>query len=203
MEIRLFGNMKSQNFKKTIFIIFLIIIAILERLWFDLGPNVELITTAAILTTIILGKQFGMIVPLFILGITDIFLGNNPIMLFTWSAFILEVLMINYIVKKISFQKRKLFTKLFSSMAIGGGASIWFYLWTNFGVWLMNSWGMYPRNLLGLISCYIAGLPFLKLNLFSNLLFVPFVFLIWDLVNTNIISNFSRFFHSYSKRLKI
>jgi len=40
-------------------------------------------------------------------------------------------------------------------------------------VWLLDSWNMYPDDLSGLMMSYVGGLPFLKLQLFSTLLFVP------------------------------
>ena len=71
-------------------------------------------------------------------------------------------------------------------MIIGTGlgiiASLWFYLWTNFGVWALDSFGMYPKTLLGLIDAYILGLPFFKNNLIGNLLFVPISLTIVELI---------------------
>ena len=57
---------------------------------------------------------------------------------------------------------------------------VFFYLFTNFGWWL--TFEMYPLTLQGLIECYIAGLPFLKNQLFSSLIFVPAFALIFSLV---------------------
>jgi hypothetical protein len=71
---------------------------------------------------------------------------------------------------------RMTFKKIF--FATGGGvvASIWFYLWTNFGVWFLDSFGMYPKTFNGLVTCYINGIPFFKNQLFSNLIIIPLVF---------------------------
>jgi len=52
-------------------------------------------------------------------------------------------------------------------------SSIFFYLWTNFGVWYQ---GWYPPTLSGLAESYVMGLPFLKFNLVGNLIFVPLGF---------------------------
>ena len=49
------------------------------------------------------------------------------------------------------------------------GASLLFYVMTNLETWIM--WGMYPRSAAGLLSCYVAALPFFKWTLASNLLF--------------------------------
>ncbi len=52
-------------------------------------------------------------------------------------------------------------------------SSVFFFLYTNFGWWLMTN--MYPHTWDGLIQCYIMGLPFFKNNLIGNLIFVPMV----------------------------
>lgn len=57
------------------------------------------------------------------------------------------------------------------AFAFGIASSFFFYLYTNFGVWL-EGWG-YPRDLGGLIDCYIKGLPFLERQLRGNLVLVP------------------------------
>lgn len=66
--------------------------------------------------------------------------------------------------------------RILQATGLGVGASLWFYLWTNFGVWLLDSWGMYPKTLAGLLESYWYGLPFLKLNLLGNFIFVPLSF---------------------------
>ena len=57
----------------------------------------------------------------------------------------------------------------------GIGGSLFFYLWTNFGVWFLDSWGMYSKDLGGLVYCYMNGLPFLKNSLKSSVILVPFI----------------------------
>jgi len=39
-------------------------------------------------------------------------------------------------------------------------ASTLFFVVTNFGVWMATS--LYPKTLAGLLSCYVAGLPYLR-----------------------------------------
>ena len=51
--------------------------------------------------------------------------------------------------------------------------TVLFWLWTNFGVWLM---GYYSHTLAGLGACYIAALPFLRNALVGNLVWM---FVIW------------------------
>ena len=48
------------------------------------------------------------------------------------------------------------------------GSSLGFWIWTNFGVWLAGG-PMYARSFEGLISCYMAALPFLRNALVGDL----------------------------------
>ena len=144
---------------KNLFIsLVLITIAIGERLWFDLGPNVELVMTASVLASIYLGRRWGVGVALVSLMISDFFLGNSLIMIFTWSAFAL-----------IAFGGKMIKGPL---MGAGYGlvGALFFYFYTNFGVWLIGN--LYPHTFSGLINCYMMGLPFLRLQAVGSMVFL-------------------------------
>jgi hypothetical protein len=128
--------------------------------------NVEPITFATLLAGALLGGGWGLFVPLSIVAITDIFLGNSPILYFTWSAWA-TIGLSGLILRK---SKKEKFSFGFKMTALGIGASLFFYLWTNFGVWLLGD--LYPKTFEGLVLCYIMGLPFLKLNLLGNLVII-------------------------------
>ena len=63
--------------------------------------------------------------------------------------------------------------KGFSALRIGAAsltASVSFFLISNFAVWMV--WrDMYPKSFTGLITCYVAGLPFFRAEVVSDLLF--------------------------------
>lgn len=181
---------------KQIILLTLLLMATLERVVFDLGPNVELVTLVMLLTSFYFGKReaFGLV--LGVMLISDLFLGNTNIFIFTWSGFLLPAMVIPYLAMKL----RKM-NRVVVGTGVGVGANLFFYAWTNFGVWLLDSWGMYSKDLLGLIQCYVNGLPFLKLQLTSTLLFVPigigiFELAVWynrahvRLAKSNFISSF-------------
>ena len=62
------------------------------------------------------------------------------------------------------------------SKTFGGivGSSGIFFLVSNFGVWASS--GMYSKNIAGLISCYIAGIPFMNNTIISDFLFTTVLF---------------------------
>lgn len=65
--------------------------------------------------------------------------------------------------------------------AAAGLASGFFFLVTNFAVWLQG--GMYPMTGTGLVACYTAALPFWGNQLLGDLILTPVFFAVWDLVD--------------------
>ncbi len=67
--------------------------------------------------------------------------------------------------------------------AVKGGAvllsSLLFFVITNFAVWYQS--GMYPMNFEGLVSCFIAGIPFLSNTISGTLVFSVVLFGGWAL----------------------
>ena len=159
--------MVLKDKKKFILAFFVIIFGTALRIFLNkiVGiPNFEAITSLSLLTGSFFGAPYSIFIPLLTIFLSDIYFGNSIIYFFTWSAFILTGLLGSYL-------KRR--SKNYSSKIIGMGifAVFFFYLWTNFGWWLVA--GMYPMTLQGLTQCYIAALPFLKNQLFSIFIFVP------------------------------
>jgi hypothetical protein len=75
--------------------------------------------------------------------------------------------------------------KGFSVVRIGAAsltASVSFFLISNFAVWMV--WrDMYPKTVNGLMACYVAGLPFFRTAVASDLLFTAAFFGIGYLVS--------------------
>lgn len=162
--------------KKKLLITFLLVSAALgERLFFDLGPNVELVTTATLLAAVYFGSPYAFLVPFTVMVVSDVVLGNTAIFLFTWSAYLI-IGISGLLLRGTGFKGLKL---VGAAGVQALASSFFFYLWTNFGVWLQ---GWYPPTLAGLAQSYWRGLPFLKLNLLSNLLLVPTAFSLGELI---------------------
>ena len=139
-----------------------------------MGPNIEFVTTATLLAASYLGGKWVVIVPLAIMMMTDLFIGTTNIFIFTWSGF----LFIGYLSSLSNLSDLSRWRRILGATGIGVIASLWFYLWTNFGVWMLDSWGMYPKTIAGLIDAYILALPFFKYNLMGNIVFIPVSFFI-------------------------
>ena len=154
-------------------------------------PNLEIITVLALISGIYLGGVYAVAVPLSIIFLSDLVIGNTYIFIFTWTAFAAIGLFGCFFKKKTchscedgnpvkaenwklekKYNQRKdyeLGTK--NSIVLALLSSIFFYLCTNFGWWLMS--GMYEYSLSGLARCYWMAIPFFRNNLVGNLIFVP------------------------------
>lgn len=60
-------------------------------------------------------------------------------------------------------------------------AAVTFFLASNFAVWAV--WNMYPKTLSGLAAAYVAGLPYFRNEIASDLFFTAVMFGIGALVN--------------------
>lgn len=159
--------MNKLNSKKLIFAVVLIAFGVIGRYLLLDVPNVETMTATALLAGALLGGGYVLIVPLAAVAIFDLFYGNSSILFFTWSAWAI----IGFLGLVLKGRTKNAFKFSAGMTGMGLTASLLFYFWTNFGVWIMGSW--YPRTADGLLTCYLAGLPFLKWQLIGNLIVVP------------------------------
>jgi hypothetical protein len=175
---------KKEEIKKLTKVWILIIFGILFRTAWHIGPNIEFVTCATLLASWYLDRKWSVIIPLTIMIISDLILGNSKIFIFTWSAYIIIALMSSNIAGRIRLSKHgsKMRELLVKYTALGAGGSIWFFIWTNFGVWLLDSWGMYPKTIYGLMNAYIMGIPFFRYNLLSNIIIVPVSFIVVEMI---------------------
>lgn len=155
---------------KKFLLLLVFVFAILERVFYDLGPNVELVTLAALIGGAYLRPQRGFLFTFLIMAVTDILIGNTSIFLFTWSGMGFAAIVSGVVLPRY---KENLLKFVGVSCGLGVSSVLVFYLWTNFGVWITDSWGMYSNDLVGLSASYINGLPFLRLSLMSVILTVP------------------------------
>ena len=132
----------------------------------------------SLISGLLLGGYFTFIIPISVMVITDLVIGNNWILLFTWSGFAILGL-IGYILKT---KKSLTIRHVPRILGAGIGGILLYDLWTNFGTWLGGpSWG-YTYTWEGLALCYTKALPFMFWHLLSTtiamaLVIVPLVYL--------------------------
>jgi hypothetical protein len=162
--------MKKINFLSAIFLILIGVVGRFVLIDFVSIPNFEIITALTLISAVFLGRIWAFVVPLSIIAITDAAIGNGSVLLFTWSAFAM-IGALGMLYKNAKPQAMKARFEILGLTGMGIVSSVFFFLYTNFGWWMVSS--MYPHTLDGLIQCYAMGLPFFKNNLIGNLIFVP------------------------------
>lgn len=134
------------------------------------APNLELVTASAVAAVLLLPRSVAWTVPLLVVAASDVLIGNTRIYLFTWSAWAVTVLA-SYLLRRL----RRRRAVVLGATIFGVGASTWFFLWTNFGVWVLSAGTFYPSTWAGLLECYTAAVPFYRTMLLGNLVLVPLV----------------------------
>ncbi len=171
--------------RKILFIGILFLAAFGERVLFDLGPNVELITMAMILASFYFGKKESFWLTFAIIAVSDRIIGNSNIFLFTWTGFLIPAILLpklfgNWKASATSSLKiGNYLRKIISLTGTGLLANLFFYTHTNLGVWLLSN--MYPKTAAGLVMSYVNALPFFRYQLTGTLIFVPLGFTLTEI----------------------
>lgn len=124
-----------------------------KRYWAFIIPIVSMWLTDLVLNNVVYSQYF------------DHFVWFYQGFYWTYGAFVLIGLLGFVILKQIKIQNLILASLL---------ASIVFFLVSNFGVWASTT--MYPKDFIGLITCYTAGLPFFKNTLLGDLVYTCVLF---------------------------
>jgi len=122
-------------------------------------------------------RHWAFIVPIVSMWISDLVLTNMVYAhsenflwfyrgsLFTYGALALIALLGIFALKKV---------RITNLVASALGASVIFFIVSNFGVWFSGT--MYPMNLGGLAACYAAGLPFFPNTVLGDLVYTGILF---------------------------
>lgn len=119
------------------------------------------------------GRRTALLVPLAAMYLSDLALGYivydfgwfHGFMPFVYASFVLTVGL------------GRLIRHRLTTLAVGGAAlagSALFFIVTNFGVWLVG--GLYPKTPAGLLSCYVAAIPFFRNMLAGNAFYTLAIF---------------------------
>jgi hypothetical protein len=129
-------------------------------------PNVNPIAAVALFGgASFADKRLAFLVPLSAMFLSDLVIGLYSHMEFVYASFA-AIVGIGLLLRA----RRNAF-------AIGGAAiasSVLFFIVTNFGTWATQS--MYPHTAAGLMTCYVAALPFFQNTLAGDLFFTAVLF---------------------------
>jgi hypothetical protein len=110
-------------------------------------------------------RRLAFLIPLAALLLSDLILGFYSHMEVVYLSFALIVCIGLWLQNKRS---------VFQIAGAALASSVLFFLLTNFGVWAFES--LYPKTLEGLISCYVAAIPFFQNTLQGDLFFTVVLF---------------------------
>lgn len=131
--------------------------------------NFTAVIAVALFAGTYLSRKQAIAVPLGLFIIKDMFIGFHALIFFTWGSIVVIALMGMRMRSKRNFKSIAL-TSL--------GAAVFYYIITNFGVWLFYS--TYPKSLLGLAECYIVAIPYFRGTLVSTILYTALLFGIYE-----------------------
>jgi hypothetical protein len=112
-----------------------------------------------------LPKRWAILLPLVIIGATDVILSWHATVPFTWGAFALTAWLGWWIRQQPSSGR-------IAAGALAGSAL--FFLISNFGVWVVG--GIYPKTAAGLWQCYVAAIPFFRNEFIGNFAYTALLF---------------------------
>ena len=154
-------------------IILLFVFGITTRLLPHL-PNFTPIMAIALFSGAYLNKKYSLWIPLLLYIVSDLIIGLHPLVFFTWGSIILISLLGRALRKQ-----RGLGTNLVYSLF----SAILFFMISNFGVWLE---GWYGYSLSGLVQCYVMAIPFLRISLLANSIYIILLTGVYGFVSAKI-----------------
>ena len=137
-------------------------------------PNFAPIAAMALFGGAYLNRRYALVVPIAALLLSDLVIGfySPLVMVSVYGSFVLTGLM------GLWLKKRK---SAGNVVLTAMGASILFFLVTNFAVWAAGS---YARDLSGLAQSYLMGLPFFRNTLLGDLFYTGVFFGGYELVKS-------------------
>ncbi len=157
-------RLQSENKVGILIALTLIAFAVVSRIM-PHPANFAPVAAVALFGGAILPRKLAIIVPISAMVISDLLIGLHPTIMFTWGSFALIAL--------LSSARFKRITPL-AVMGSSLGASILFYIVTNFGVWVEGR--LYTQTFTGLIQCYYNALPFFRNTLLGDAIFTCVLF---------------------------
>ncbi|MCC6221268.1 MAG: hypothetical protein IT291_08530 [Deltaproteobacteria bacterium] len=132
-------------------------------------PNVTPIIAVGVFGGAYLRNTFWAFVVVFVsMFVSDLVLGLHSTMFFVYTSLFLAIFAGSIVKDKSGF---------LPLLTVTCASSTVFFVWTNFGVWLVE--GLYPKTLSGLLLCYGAAIPFYVTQLIGDAFFISLLFAVF------------------------
>jgi hypothetical protein len=161
--------MVKEKYSPTIIALSLIIIGVTMRI-LPHPANFAPIAAISIFGGAVLPKKIAIWVPLGAMMISDAVIGFYSLMPLIWVCYLVIALASSHWLRP---------AKLLRGALLTVASSLFFYIVTNFGVWLTS--GMYVHNWAGIVSCYTLALPFFRNTALSDAVYTAAIFGIYAL----------------------
>jgi hypothetical protein len=119
----------------------------------------------------VLPRRLAVWVPVGAMMVSDMVIGFYDIMPVTWACYAVIAFAASRLLRRTNIVQGSLLTC---------SASLFFFVVTNFAVWLGS--GMYAHSWSGLADCYAMALPFFRNTFVSDLLYTGLLFGVTGLV---------------------
>lgn len=144
--------------------IVLIIFAISSR-FLPHPPNFAAVGAATLFSGVYLKKKYALWLPLFVMAVSDMFIGFHNLIFFTWGSFVLIGVIGLWLRKRKNIQN-----VVFATVTV----SLLFFFVTNFAVWAFTP--MYSKTMEGLVECFVLAIPFFRNTFLGDIFFVGVLF---------------------------
>lgn len=173
----------NNNILQALLITGLIVLAVLSRLVEHPANFTPLAAIALFGAAYFTNKKWAVILPVLAWWLSDLLLNATVYASYEttllagyqlWSFLSIALIAVTgyFMLRKISYK---------SIIGSAFVAAVIFFLISNFGVWLSGT--MYPLNLGGLISCYVAGIPFFHWSLLGNIFYLGLMVGVYEWVS--------------------
>lgn len=134
-------------------------------------PNATPITAVTLTASKYVGRLSAILIPIITMLITDAIIGfyDWRILIGVYASFML-ISILGIIARK--------YPKILPTSFVLLSASLFFFLVTNFSVWLFSPW--YEKSISGLLYCYTLGLPFLRNMLLGDISYALALFGVFE-----------------------
>ncbi|MBA62612.1 MAG: hypothetical protein CMJ76_09630 [Planctomycetaceae bacterium] len=164
------------NKTEILLLVLLVCVGIVLRMLLEDYPNVSPVAALALLAGYLLGgRLLAVTVPLAVLIASDLYFGGYaPIVMFAVYTLLALPVVAGKPLRKIARNNKSPALTVLLVGISGFGFSILFYLGTNLAVWGSSSF--YSRDIIGLLECYTAALPFFRQTILGDMLFIGLFF---------------------------
>lgn len=172
--------MKRQHFVEGMLFVLLVSAGVQTRIWLQDLPNFAPVAALALFAGYFFRSWLlALCLPLSVMAISDMVIGGYDwrMMAVVYSMLAVPVAFRTLIRHHLNLNQGALKS---ASLAVTGlvgcslGASVLFFLTTNFASWLW--FDMYEHSLAGLIQCYAMAIPFFRYTLCGDLFFAVTLF---------------------------